>query len=154
MATGTIALALAATTAAAAAGSAVMQNQANKKVANAQKKNTLVQMKQLSEQAELERLKAQRIAGQLRGRIRASAAESGVGIDPTGSLFNQANQDQIFNTGVINQNLQSLTDRARSGYAVNAAELESRFQSPLFAGIQGGISGYTSGLSIGQGVNK
>jgi len=139
--------------AAVAGASAIAQNQANQRTAKAQRNAYEVQDAQLKARARQERLKAQRTADVLRGRLRAGTAESGAVIDPTSSLFTQLSQDEIQNLNIIDENVLNQRNAARAGSQINLADIESRYQNPLFAGLQGGVAGLSTGLAIGGYAN-
>jgi hypothetical protein len=121
-----------------------------------QREATIEQQQQLAERAGLERLRNERQAAQAMGRIRASAAESGVSLASGSvmSLENQAIADQTLNQQIIDQNFQNQVARVRSGAEANLATLSSQHQSPILAGISGALGGAQTGLAIGQSVQE
>ena len=148
-----IPIALAVAGAATSAAGAAQQNRAVKKSMDAAAKNAEVTRKQLGDATMLDIKKTQQESGRVRGRLRTAAAESGV--DFTGSYASfdrQALIDEATNLAIIRQNEYNQTLRINSGLAAEFASLESRGQNALLSGIQGAISGASTGLSIQNAI--
>jgi hypothetical protein len=148
-----IPIALAVAGGAASAVSAVQQNRAVKKSMRVAEKNAKITRQQLGDAAELERRKSLQEAGRIRGRLRTSAAESG--LDFTGAytaLERQAAIDEATNRAIIDQNEYNQGLRIASGLEADLASLASRGQNTILSFVQGGISGASTGLAIQSGI--
>lgn len=142
---------LAITMAATSAFAASRQNRAIESSISAQRSSSTAAMGQLSEQAAAEKLKRQREAAQVRGRLRVSAAQSGVGFGGTfAALERQADIDEQLNTLIIDKNLKAGLARVRADFTSSANQLSSGFESPFSAAIMGGLGGFETGLRIGD----
>lgn len=130
------------------AAQAIQQNRAINKAKEANRNAADVQKKQLVDVAAVEKAKREKEAAALRGRIAALSGESGIAIDAYSGLFQQVNTDLASNLDILTQNLTNEQARVESGLAANLAELNTRRVNPLFAGIQGGLQGAQTGLSI------
>jgi hypothetical protein len=142
-----------------AATSFAMAQAQNRAIAAAQRAQVdaaVAQQRMLAEQAGLEQLRNERQAAQILGRIRAQSADAGISLN-SGSvraLESQAVSDLALNNTVVEQNFASQVDYVRSGGQANLAALSAQTQSPLLAGIGGGIGGFQTGLSIGGAVQE
>jgi hypothetical protein len=150
-----IPVALAIAGGAASTVSATQQNRAIKKSMRAAEKNAEITRKQLGDAAELERRKLLQEAGQIRGRLRTSAAESGLAFTGAyAALERQAAIDEATNRAIIDQNEYNQTLRLYSGLEADLASLASRGQNALLSLIQGGLTGASTGLAIQTGINN
>lgn len=115
-----------------------------------------IQQRQLAEQAGLERLRNERQAAQVLGRIRASSGEAGISLNSgtVRALENQAAADMGLNDQVIRSNFSNQVQLVRSGAQANLASLASRQQNPLLSGFSGAAGGLQTGLSIGTGISE
>lgn len=144
--------ALGATTSAMGAAS---QNKAIKKSMESQTQAAKIQQQQVADQAAIEREKNFRAMQQIQGRIRVSAGEAGA---TTGGSFNalsqQAFNDQSLNNAILMRNMTNQQAAIAAGLQANLASLSSQHQSPILSGLTGGLSGFSTGLSIGNAANK
>lgn len=109
-----------------------------------------VQNRQLSDAANLERLKSLNEANLIRSRIRVAAGESGIGFGGTyEALMHQADYDAAINEEIINRNLMTGIQRSNSALQAGAPQL-----NPILAGILGGLGGAKQGMGIGGDIGK
>jgi hypothetical protein len=109
---------------------------------------------QLVAQRKLDRLKKNNERGQIVGRIRVAAAENGVGSGgSTAALERQALINESIDNQTADLNLKNQLRGLSIGLQSNLISLNSQMQSPLLAGIGGGLTGFTTGLQIGNTIN-
>lgn len=109
-----------------------------------------IQAKQLSDQRvnEQENRKAQALA--LRGRLRVIAADAGTGFGGSEAQLEAANQYAANRDAkIIDQNYQNSLAAINAGVQNAAAA-----NNPLLAGLGGGITGLSTGLSLGAAYNS
>jgi len=135
---------------------ATMQNRAIRRAAKVTSQAAQIQAKQVSEAAMVDRQKAARQADLVRGRIRVAAAAAGIAPDAgTFSMLSQQEAfDYAFNQAVLEQNRRNQVASVISGGAASIAGLMAQRQNALLSGIQGGLAGAQTGLSIGGAIGS
>jgi hypothetical protein len=137
------------------AQAAKRQNEAIENAMSSQQGSTIAAQGQIAERAGLERLKASRQAAQIEGKLRVAAAEAGTGIGGSFARLSLQNTfDEGLNQKIIQQNYENQIAGVRSGLAANLDQLESQTVSPILAAFAGGVSGLSTGLSIGNAFNQ
>lgn len=127
------------------------QNRAISRAASSQQNAARTQAQQLSNQSSVEKLRRQREAAQIRGRLRVAAGEAGVGLGgTTAALMRQADSDEQLNVNMIDQNTRNQLARINTGLAANVTSLSSQIRSPILDAFAGGVGGFQTGLSLGQ----
>lgn len=142
--------------AASSAAAASQQNRNIERSMQSQVNAANTQQQQLVDQSALERIKNIRQAQQIQGRIRVSAGERGIAYSSgsIGALQRQGDYDASLNDAIIGRNLSNQIARVRSGAQANLTALASSQQSPILAGLMGGVQGLQTGLSIGAAVDN
>jgi len=125
------------------------QNAAMQSAASAQIRQGQAQQQQIQDQSAIERMRHQREADRIRGRLRVAAGEAGVGIGGSyDALIRQADFDEALNLSILDRNTANAMDAARAGLSVDLARIGASAQNPLIAGFMGGLTGLNTGLSI------
>ncbi len=144
-----ITLSIAAISAASATAGAVSANSGIRRAERAAVQANQIERNQLKAQRDLEREKRALELDRVRSRQRVLAANAGQSIDGSfGLLMDQAVLDYGINQRIADANYAARGARSQSELAAQFANLERGRQSPLFAGIQGGIQGYLAGNAI------
>lgn len=131
------------------------QNKAIDRSIKAEEKAASTQAQQVREAADLRREQRIRESRLAAGRIAASAGERGVGL--TGSLAaldRQVAVDTAFNLSILGRNEQNQVRRIQSGLNANITALDARKPSPFLSLVDGGAGGFSSGLTIGKGLEE
>lgn len=150
----TVALALAVASAATAASSAYEQNRAVKKSGGIARQQAADRISQIQDAASIERRKEQNRAEQIRGRLRVSAAASGLGLGGSfAALDQQAVIDQALNVDIINRNAAAASTNTSNDLNASLTSLQSHIINPVLAGFTGGVQGFGTGLKVGRAVN-
>jgi len=125
------------------------QNKATARSMRQARESASVQQEQLSRQASLELRRNQIRAQQVRGRLRVALGEAGVGMGGSAqALLNQSEYDEGINRSIIEESFLNNDARVRSGLNADMIGLESRVQNSLLSALSGGLSGFSTGLSI------
>lgn len=149
------ALGIAAASTGVSVGGAIGQNRNVKQAQEAQAAAARVQQQQLTNQAQVETVKRQSEAHLLESRLRVLAGESGLSFGGSlNDLSRQVEYDRSFNDEIAKRNLDMNLMALATGTAAQQTQLESQKQSPIFAGILGGLQGLSAGLSIASGINS
>jgi hypothetical protein len=129
--------------------SAYTANAAAKRNEEQQAAALAMQQQQAAQQADVEAEKVKQQAHQIESRIRVAAGESGIGLGGTyQALTRQANMDESYNLGLIEQN------RINAQMNIASQFQEQPRSNPLLAGIMGGIQGANMGLNLyGSSMN-
>lgn len=148
-----------------AAQEAAQANQAEAQASiESARQATALQIAQLRQQTALEMEKAGNDIAQIRGRLRVTQADSGLGIGGSSiALERQLAYDGALNQRIARQNLANNTMRLEQGLDAQTsntearlnsifASLESQQTSPFLAALAGGIQGFGTGLSIVGGL--
>lgn len=134
---------------------AYSQNRRIQNVMNADAANAQVQYGQINAAATLEQQKRSNDVHQARSRLRVLAGDSG--LDFGGSfaeLDRQASIDQQINDSITKENAYQNKQRVASGLSATLTQLASSSINPLTQGVQGGLSGFSTGLSIQSGLDR
>lgn len=120
----------------------------------AQQKAAKVKAQQLSNQAAVERDKVSSQAHQIESNLRVAAGESGIGQGGTyNALARQTAIDSQREKNIINQNLEMGVEYTAS--QIEPLQLVSASQyDVVFPALTGGFKGFSTGLSIGNQLNK
>lgn len=114
-----------------------------------------IQAEQLAAQRDIEIQKQQIQADQVRGRLRAIAAEAGTGFgDTQQALEGSVVANQNLNTSIINKNYQSNIQANRVGLQGQLLALDAGQTNSALAGVTGGLSGFGTGLNIASGASN
>lgn len=151
--------ALAIAASAASAGSAAYAADRQNKLAGKAKKQARraaeIQRDQIAAQAEQERQSRIKEAEQIRGRLRVAAAENGISTGNTfEALIRQNDFDLATDLSTLNRNLANNNARVQSGLAAEEIAIKSSRRNPLIEGFTSGLGGFSSGLSIGNGIRE
>jgi hypothetical protein len=104
---------------------------------------------QIREQESVEKYKIQNQAHLIASRIRASAGESGIGFGGSyQALLRQTDYDEMMNIEIIRRNAAAKLQ----GLVVEPVRTQPF--SPLLDAFSGGVSGFSTGLQIGNLVRK
>lgn len=133
--------------AAASAAAARQKDQAVKRSMRSAERAAEVQRKQISDAEAIELRKRQNEAAMIRGRLRVTGAEAGVG-DGIVSLFRQSEIDDQWGQEIIRLNAENERQRVATGLQANLDNLAANGQNALLAGLMGGLGGYQTGLQI------
>jgi hypothetical protein len=134
---------------------ASQQNQAIAASMKAQQEATRAQQQQLADQVGMEKEKVRRQTGQIIGRMRVAGGESGLGFGGSmQALQQQANMDMGMNLQAMDQNYWNQIGAVQSGHRANMAQMQGQVQNPLIAGFTGGLTGMSTGLQIGGGIES
>lgn len=137
------------------ASQAQAQNDYIRRQQDAQRQAARIQLKQLDQRAELERMQLERAAEQVEGRINVMQGASGsTGSQAFDSMLTSLDADTALNLGVLDANLKSQRRLVQTGAQANLDALESNLTSPLLATIIGGFGGGTTGLQIGGALDS
>lgn len=151
----TLAIGGAAVSAATSAVAAQRQNaQIGKSMRSAQQSAQL-EREAATKSADLEMRQRRNEADRIRGLISVSAAERGVGMGGSvEALQRQADYDQALNEAVIDTNLYYQTKGIEQGYKATTNRLRSQGAMPVVQALLGGLSGFSTGLQIGNGLQS
>lgn len=120
-----------------------------------QRSAAAAQGKQISEQAALEKLKRQREAEQVRGRLRVAAGEAGVGTTGSfGALLRQSDFDLALNQSIIEKNRESQAARVASEFRAGAISTAAQGQNVGLSTLSGGLAGLSTGISIQSAIKS
>ena len=135
---------------------ASQRNDSIRKQANNQQDAARLQAQQLAERRSQQLEQNRREAAALRGRLLASSAERGgmgggsssdaLGFSIDGS-FARANR-------ATETNYNNALQQVRLGTQSSIDQLFANYQSPVLAGLSGGLQGSLTGLQINQGYNQ
>lgn len=152
----TTALIIGGLTATTSAIQAERQNKATKRAAASQAESARIQTQQLRDSAAVERDKRIQEQRRISARLRVAAGESGLslGSGTPLALQNQTQTDLNTNLGLLDQNLDSQILAVQSGAQANIHALEAQTINPLLATFTGGLSGASTGLSIGTAIKE
>jgi hypothetical protein len=133
---------------------ASQQNRAIGQSMQSQAQATAATQQQVVDQGAIEKRKRIMEAQRIRGVIRASRGEAGIGTSggTFGALIRQADIDAATNLGILNRNLMNNLASVRAGYHANIASLKAQTQNPLLSAFIGGLRGASAGLAIGTGL--
>lgn len=141
--------------AAAAAEAKKEQNNAIKKSMDAQNEAAKQTLKGQTQEGDAQSNRTNRDEARVRGLNAVSAAERGVGMGGSAALLDQtAAAEGATNRYNIQASTQNRGLATLSGLNATQQQLVSHSGSVLLAGLQGGISGASTGLSIGNGINE
>lgn len=132
------------------AAQAVTNNRAVRQSGQIANENAKIQSKALKDQSDIEKAKREQEAAQIAGRLRVLAADSGGGAFT--DLVRQNEIDTTLNQQIIDQNLVNNTQSVNSNLRATIASLSTRMQSPFLSALQGGASGFTTGLQVSSGI--
>jgi len=154
---GTIALAIsaasAATGAAVSAAEASARNRQTREAAEQQaleyRRAAGVQMKQVSEQASLEKARRLNEARLIASRLRVAAGESGLGYGGSyQAMLRQLDYDLALNRYILSRNRQNRLRAIAAGAASQISGLSVPEELPWLAGLTGGLRGAQIGLNL------
>lgn len=134
-------------TTAAGVAKAQQQNQAVRRSMKSASAAEAAQQDQINQQEQIELLKRRNEAEMIRGRLRVTSAEAGVG-DGAALLFNQAAYDEALGNKIIGINAQNERRRVATGLQANLASIAAQSENALLAGLFGGLQGLQTGLTI------
>ncbi len=142
--------------AASSAYAASQKNTAIRRSMDSAHEATVIQNNQELAQAQQTKLSRSQEGSRLRALAVVNAAERNV--DPnSGSaalIEQQALIDEATNRSTIDTNLKYGGLRNTSQYNATTTSLRSQGQSPVLQGLLGGLQGLSTGLSIGQGLDR
>ncbi len=132
------------------------QNKAARKSANSTRQASIVQTKQLADQASLDREKSLRQARATRARALTIASASGfeIGSSDIDSLLAAITGDANTNLDIIETNRQNNTALVQSRRDAELASISSRTSSPFLDAFSGLFGGAQIGFGIGSGINQ
>lgn len=107
-----------------------------------------VEAQQVAEQQALGLFNNARTVARLRGQSLVTAISGNFGSQGTEDVVRIADIEGAINDAVIRQNAANNQLRIRSGGRAQQVQLNNSRQSGFLAGIQGGISGLSTGLAI------
>lgn len=132
----------------------VAQNENIRKAGSANADATRLQYGQIDEAAALEVRKRAAQTQLARGRLRVLAGDSGLGFDGSFSaLEDQQIRNDRIDTAIIDRNAYDAKVNAASQLKASLIRLFSGTGNPILSGLQGGISGFSTGLRIGEYAN-
>lgn len=144
-----VTLTIAAISAAASTAGAVSGNSAIRRSERAAVDAARIERTQIKAQRDLEREKRALELDRVRSRQRVLAANAGQSIDGSfGLLMDQSVLDAGINQRISDANYAAQGARVQSQLAAQFASLERGRQSPILAGVQGGLQGLVIGNSI------
>jgi len=119
--------------------------------ARSQRKAAIASQQQVRQKQAIEKLRATNRAHLIRSQIRVAAGESGIGLGGTyESLMRQADYDDSMNTRIIDSNAD--VDMAR--IAAGLQPIARAPSSMAVSGLQGGMAGLQTGLSIAGSMTR
>jgi len=145
-----IPIALAVAGAAAAAAAAEQKNRAISRSKRAAKAAAYANVEQVDRRAQLEERRVEAGRNRILSAVRARAAEAG-GDTSSGSyaaLARQTEYDAGLNTAIVRENNRLQRLSVLSGAQANIVNLEGQRENTLLSAFGGGVSGYSTGLSI------
>ena len=115
-----------------------------------------IKSQQLSNAAQLQRIKLSRERDRLVGSLRVAGAEAGVNVAGSsfGALQRQANFDAELSKSIIDQNLQNQTLALNSEVQSSIQRIGASTQNSLLQGFLGVIGGGQAGLQIASGLSQ
>lgn len=150
-----VALAAAAASASASAYGAYQQNQNVKKAKKSANEAAAINVRQLDQQASVERMKREQESQRIKAAIRVASTAAGGGFDGSSysALVTQTEIDRTTNTAIADRSQDNNLARIASGLNANLNELDSRRQNVLVSGLMGGIQGAQAGFGLAQGFS-
>ena len=131
-----LALAFAAAGAGLSAAAAIQKNEAVKS-------SFAAQQQQIKKSADNEKIQLARSLQQRISMIRASAGGRGIAVN-SGSAGAAQTSTQL----IGQENSRIISENARNAINAAVAKANAQFQSPLLAGIEGGLAGLTAGAAL------
>lgn len=137
-------------------GQASQRNESIRKQANNQQDAARLQAQQLAERRAQQLDQNRREAAALRGRLLASAADRGAGGAGTST---DALNTSIFGSldranRATETNYSNALQQVRLGTQSSIDQLFANYQSPVLAGLSGGLQGSLTGLQVYKGYNE
>ncbi len=113
------------------------------------------QQEQVNRAAALERQKRIAELQLARGRLRVSQAAAGVGFGGSYQAFDeQLVHDAALSIEIEEANARNRNLAIQSRLQAELDQLAGQFTSPGYAGVVGGLQGFTTGLDLGRGLNS
>jgi hypothetical protein len=148
-------IALGLTSAGIGAAGQIAQNKNAKAQGKALRQAQGVQQQQLVNREQLERKKREAETSLFESKLRVLAGESGIAI---GGSINDLSRQNEFKRAMGDEvgriNLGNSLNALSTGVQAQQIQIDSQRQSPIFAGLLGGITGAQAGLAIGGAIKE
>lgn len=134
---------------------AVSQNERISQVMNTNADAAEAEYAQIDNAATLEMKKRHIDVHRARSRLRVLAGDSGLDFGGSFAVLDRAaGIDEQINNAIIQENAQATKRRIASGLAADFARAQAGAMNPLSTALQGGLSGFSTGLQIGNGIDR
>ena len=145
--------ALAAGGAATSAFGSMQQNSAIRRSQASANTAASAAMKQQADNLAIERQKRINTAQLIDAKLRVAAGESGAGdVGSYAALERQGAFDAGINDKILRNNYANNIASIQSGLQAQQLSLSSQIQNSVIAGTSGALKGFSTGLSLGQGI--